>query len=66
MTKHHPKTGSTVDPTYEPEGHYEITLARKVPHPVIKDTFLSPGKRNVVKGKHISALGEAVTNATPV
>lgn len=59
-----PKSVSAGD-AFEPEQLYEIKLCRAVEGP--GGAPLSPGAASIkVKGKHIAALGDAVTDARPV
>lgn len=42
----------------QPEGQYRVKLSRPVR---VGDTLLRPFHDNIVKGKHIAAMGDAVT-----
>jgi hypothetical protein len=48
---------------YDPETVYVVTLSRVVDGP---NGPLLPPNRNMLKGKFIVALGDAVTDAQPV
>jgi hypothetical protein len=47
-------------PDIDPEANYRVTLTRAVRVGKNGDTVLSPAKDNVVKGKVIATLGDAV------